>query len=216
MVTRNNLHNILDEEEYERLIANGLLKSSSGTSINSDCTTASCNSDRHSPIFPPSMNKKETTDHKIVESKRLVAGTPRPQQPGIPGLKTVKYGRSNGKKHANVANVRKIGKLHIITDIPEHDMASHHDDSDDSVSSDISEDTKYNTPDRVSPVESLLNSTKSMQSSTRGQQNCFFNAMPKGPGKGRTSFISKTPPPETKSSFPKPIRKGHRIVQAKV
>ena len=204
MVARNNLLNIISTEEYDQLVEKGLLKSSSSSSLASDRSSSS-RSHSPTPGFPHTRRKEivsgGSSGVRSMESSHLTAGTPRPNQPGIPGLKTVQYGRS----HSTSKRKSQIGKqaLHIITDIPEHEKPAVSSGSDE----DLASDTDHEPPSKFSFPETPL-------SSARGKNNAGKNfSVPPTPKKH--TVVSKAPPPGTKPSHQKPPSKGRKLVENK-
>lgn len=204
MVARNNLLNIISTEEYDQLVEKGLLKSSSSSSLASDLSGCSRS---HSPtpgfcfIRRKEISSGGSVGSLAIDSTHLTAGTPRPNQPGIPGMKTVQYGRSShsGKRKSQLGHQA----LHIITDIPEHEKRAVSSGSDEESLPEVGQD--HSSKVSTCPDAPL--------SSVRGKKNMGRNFnVPPTPKK---NSVSKAPPPGTKPSFQKPTSNGRKLVESK-
>lgn len=225
MTARNNLLLILKPEEYDQLVEQGLLRSYSASSISSDISIGS-----NSGPVPSRMQftrRKEVyssgvgsgSSRVLESSSHLSAGAHRPNQPGLPALRTAKHGlTAETSKSGRITPVSK-GDFNIITNIPEGERYLHSDSEEDEDESLSSYSSGVNlATSKAHIVPEVLSSSK--QIIHRGGARGSFikippesSTRPKGVAPG---LVSKTPPQSTRPSFQKPQSRGHRLVPAKL
>lgn len=188
---------ILQPEEYDSLVDQGLLRSESDSSIASDVSSGQLNYRMSAPRRKEVYVSGSGSGLRSLEPMQQIAGALRPNQVG--GVKT-----HNGKALNSKGKIDLCGgsqELHEITNIPENDRATVSSDSDDT-ESESSEPVSNTAPHVLLPQLKDKNQHHGRNSFSRAPAISNPNAQ----------LVSKTPPPASKSSFEKPVHKGRKVV----